>query len=153
MADEDIIAKLMATPGLTQNPIDAQPPAIPSQTAPYVAPGQHVYNTPLQPAQESAFQQWVAENKVPFDVSAPVSDYDMRGFYQGLMAKDPRALTAIDPHDKQLHYPDYWKTPYHETFSNESQWATPDAPAWDAKDRLVAKDGTVVFDPITRSER
>jgi hypothetical protein len=108
--------------------------------------GDHVYNTPLPPDQEQVFQQWVAQNKVPFDPKAQVTDYDMRGFWQALQNKDPKAMTAVDPNDNRLHYPDYWKTPYHETFSNESQWAAPNAPEWNKQDQLVAPDGSVLFD-------
>lgn len=113
----------------------------------FLAPGEHVYNTQLPAQQEAQFRMWVQQNNVPFDIAAPVSDYDMRGFWQALQARDPKALTAINPNDKELHYPDYWKTPYHESFSAESQWADHSkAPSWNDKDQLVAPDGTVVFD-------
>lgn len=109
--------------------------------------GSSVYNTPLQPDQERAFRGWVEQNKVPFQADAPITDYDMRGFWQALQAKDPRATSAIDPNDQRMHYPDYWKTPYHDTFSNESQWADPNlAPRWNDQDQLVSVDGKVLFD-------
>jgi hypothetical protein len=73
-------------------------------------------------------------------------DYDMRGYYRALLAGDPRAQSNIDPNDQRMHYPDYWKTPTHETFSNESQWATPNAPAWNELDQLISPAGRVVFD-------
>jgi len=122
-------------------------PPFSQRNAPYVRPGNNVYNTPLEPSQEAQFRKWVTSNDVPFDVTAPVSDYDMRGFYKALTAGNPLATSAVDPNDKQMHYPDYWKTPLHESFSNESQWATPDAPAWNDKDQLVDQQtGQVVFD-------
>ena len=112
----------------------------------WVRPGEHRYNTDLGD-KEREFQEWVKANKVPFNISAPVSDYDMRGFYGALQAKDPTAMTAVNPNDQQMHYPDYWKTPYHETFSAESQWADPaKAPQWNEKDQLVLPDGTMVYD-------
>lgn len=117
-----------------------------ARNAPYVAPGQHVYNTPLPMGDEVQFRNWVKQNKVPFDPEAKVSDYDMRGFWQALQQKDPRAQSAVDPNDGRLHYPDYWKTPYHRTFSNESQWATPNAPRWNDQDQLIAPNGQVLFD-------
>ncbi len=117
-----------------------------ARNAPYVTPGQHKYNTPLSLGDEMRFRAWVNQNKVPFDTMAPVSDYDMRGFWQALQANDPRARSAVDPNDNRLHYPDYWKTPYHQTFSNESQWALPTAPHWTSQDQLVTPDGRVVFD-------
>jgi len=119
----------------------------------YVLPGKHVFNTPLPPEQETQFRSWVADRGVPFDVEAPVSDYDMRGFWQALQAKDPRAWQSLNVNDASMHFPDYWKTPYHETFSNESQWATQDAPTWDALDRLVDREGNVVFDERSQLKR
>ena len=120
---------------LAPNPILAG--AQPSQT----------YNTMLDPGQEQFFRQWVAQNKVPFDPDATTpQDYDMRGFYQALQQGNPRAVSAVDPNDSQMHYPDYWKTPLHQTFSNESQWAPANAPVWNAQDQLVTQGGRVVFD-------
>jgi hypothetical protein len=123
--------------------------AIFARNSAWVKPGQHTYNTPLAPKQERAFRDWLGANSVPFDPAAQVSDYDMRGFWKGLQAGDPRAASAVDPNDNRIHYPDYWKTPYHETFSNESQWATPDAPHW-KDDQLVTKNGDVLFDDKAR---
>jgi hypothetical protein len=118
-----------------------------SRNSRYVTPGNHVYNTPLSPQEEQDFRGWVKSNNVPFNPDAPVSDYDMRGFYRALSSRDPRATSAIDPNDNRLHYPDYWKTPYHQTFSNQSQWATPDAPRWNNQDQLIdSYSGRVIFD-------
>jgi hypothetical protein len=112
----------------------------------YLAPGDHSYSTDLGP-QEPMFQDWVKQNKVPFDPAVPVSDYDMRGFYKALQEGDPRAVQALNPNDNQMHFPDYWKTPYHESFSAESQWADPaKAPQWNDKDQLVLPNGKVVYD-------
>lgn len=104
------------------------------------------YQTPLNAGSEQKFREWVKANKIPFDPKSKVSDYDMRGFWLALQAKDPIAVSAINPNDKHLHYPDYWKTPYHQSFSNESQWATPGAPSWNKKDQLVLPSGKVIFD-------
>jgi hypothetical protein len=105
------------------------------------------YDTKLDPGTEQFFRQWVAQNKVPFDPDAKApQDYDMRGFYQGLLQQNPKAQSAIDPNDARLHFPDYWKTPLHETFSNESQWAPANAPAWNSQDQLVSSGGRVLFD-------
>ena len=102
--------------------------------------------TDLSPDEETKFQSWVKEKKVPFDNGSD-ADYDMRGFWKGLQSGDPKAKSAVDPNDSKLHYPDYWKTPYHETFSAESQWADPKkAPSWNDKDQLVGNDGKVLFD-------
>lgn len=105
------------------------------------------YNTQLPLADELAFRSWLQQNNVPFDPEAKVSDYDMRGFYQGLQSGDPAAKSAINAYDKQLHYPDKWKTPYHESFSNESQWANDNAPRWGDGDILSNSQGRVIFRP------
>lgn len=105
------------------------------------------YNTQLSPLEEMAYRQWVKDNNVPTNPDATVpQDYDMRGFYQGLQQQNPKAQSAIDPNDSRMHYPDYWKTPIHQTFSNESQWAPANAPQWTDDDKLVQPNGRVVFD-------
>lgn len=140
---------LMALLGVlpTPAPSPAEEPDPYERNQAYVAPGDHVYNTPLTGNDEKAFRQWLAENKVPFDPNVPVSDYDMRGFWKALQSGDEKATTAVNRNDKQMHYPDYWKTPYHHSFSAESQWANPKtAPKWNDKDQLVTPGGKVVFD-------
>ena len=112
----------------------------------WLAPGQHEYNTDLGD-QEDAFQAWVKQNKVPFDPNMQNSDYDMRGFYKALQEGDPKAKEAINPNDNKPHWPDYWKTPYHQSFSADSQWADPKkAPKWNESDQLVTPDGKVIVD-------
>lgn len=105
------------------------------------------FSTTLPPDQEQAFRQWVQANNVPFnpDAEGP-QDYDMRGFYQGLMSGDPHAETGTNANDGQLHYSDYWKTPYHNSFSAESRFANGAAPSWNEQDQLVTPDGRIVFD-------
>ena len=86
---------------------------------------------------------------MPFDPDAKgPTDYDMRGFWSGLQSGDPRAMSAVDPNDGQMHYTDTWKTPYHETFSADSQWGSPSlgAPTWNDSDQLVTGDGKVLYD-------
>jgi hypothetical protein len=110
------------------------------------------YVTQLAPQEEAAFQQWVQQNKIPYDLNAPLAsqDYDMRGFYKGLMSGDPRATTGINPSDNRLHFTDTWKTPLHPLFSNESIYATPDAPRWSGNDKsgwvLKTHDGKVIHE-------
>lgn len=122
------------------------------RNAPFVAPGAGNFNTQLSPLQENQFRDWVVQNKVPFDPSAGPSDYDMRGFYSALQAGHPMATSALNANDGLTHYPDYWKTPLHESFSSESQWAGPNAPKWNDKDQLVTPDGRVVFDERNRKK-
>lgn len=104
------------------------------------------YQTFLPPSDEKEFRSWVKENKVPFRPDSAVQDYDMRGFWKALKSGDERAKSAVNPNDKALHYPDYWKTPYHETFSAESQWAKPNAPRWVDDRYLVDAGGRILFD-------
>lgn len=108
----------------------------------YALPGP--YLTELSDSEEAEFQQWVKKNKVPFDPSK-TADYDMRGFWRASVTGDPRAQTAVSEYDKQIHYPDTWKTPYHRTFSNESIYATKDAPSWSGY-KLIDYHGRVIAD-------
>jgi hypothetical protein len=112
----------------------------------WVRPGTGSYNTQLSSDEEKQFRGWLKDNKVPFQADEPVTDYDMRGFWRGLQAGNPIAQSAVDPNDKLLHYPDFWKTPYSATFSAESQWANPNtAPRW-LGDNYVLPNGTVLWD-------
>jgi hypothetical protein len=105
------------------------------------------YNTPLGFLDELAFRQWVADNHVPFDPNAQgPTDYDMRGFYQGLQQQNPHAVTGENQNDGKMHFSDYWKTPLHQSFSSESQWAGPTTPSWNSLDQLVTPGGRIVFD-------
>lgn len=123
-------------------------PSISQQNAPYAQPGP--YATALAPMDELSFRTWVKDNNVPFDPSAQQSDYDMRGFWQGLNQQNPRAVTAINPNDSQMHFPDYWKTPLHQSFSAESKYATPVAPQWNEQDQLISPGGRILFDERNR---
>ncbi len=105
-------------------------------------PGPYVTQLPF--LDELKFKSWVQRNNIPFD-PLPTSDYDMRGFYKALISGDPRAATAISPFDNAMHFPDVWKTPFHNTFSNESMYATPNAPGWQG-DVLKNKLGSVIAD-------
>jgi len=110
----------------------------------YAQPNWQQQLTQLNPAQEQAFMQWVQANQVPFDPKDPYPDYDMRGYYQSLQ-KGNAEQSSVNPVDQQLHYPDTIKTPYHESFSSESQWAVPGAPSWQGE-KLIAPSGEVVFE-------
>lgn len=104
------------------------------------------YWTKLPPDKETQFRQWVKQNSVNFNPEDAQPDYDMRGFWQALQAGDPRAASAIDPNDKQIHYPDYWKTPYDATFSAQSQWGIEGkTPTWNG-DQYTLPGGHVIYD-------
>jgi hypothetical protein len=116
----------------------AQPPFRPGQS----------YDTPLDPLTEMQFRAWVKQNGVPFnpDASGP-ADYDMRGYFLGLQRGQPMARPSeVNPNDNRPHYTDYYKTPMHQTFSAESQWAGQDAPQWVNDRQLAAPSGRILHD-------
>jgi hypothetical protein len=106
-------------------------------------PGPHTTQLGIE---EPYFRRWLSENQIPFDPNEAKPDYDMRGYYRAAMAGDPRTATEINANDHQRHFPDVWKTPSHETFSAQSQYATPNAPDWNEQDQLVDKAGRVLYD-------
>jgi hypothetical protein len=108
------------------------------------------YNTKLPQMDEFQFRQWLQQNNVPFDPNAKTTDYDMRGFYQAAQQQQPGISTAINPNDHLLHYTDRFKTPLHQSFSSESQWAGPNAPQWVNDSQLAAPNGRIVFDERKR---
>lgn len=111
------------------------------------------YFTELAPHEEQQFQQWARAKGIPSDDPT----YDNRGFWKGLMTGDPRARTGINPSDQTIHGPDTWKTPYHDSFSNESIYAMPDAPRWKGTDEtgysLQDKLGRIIFDERMSRQR
>ena len=104
-------------------------PSAQARWAEYAKPGPYV--TQLDPQDETRFQSWVKQNQIPWQDS-PTSDYDMRGFWKAQQSGDPNAKRGAN-----LHFPDTWKTPYHETFSNESKYALPTAGRWAGPNRDV----------------
>lgn len=106
------------------------------------------YDTQLSPLQELMFRGWVQKNNVPVDVNAQgPTDYDMRGYYQGVQNGNPMARpTEVNPNDNRPHYTDYYKTPLHQTFSSGSQWAGDAAPQWINDSQLASPSGRVMFD-------
>ncbi len=76
----------------------------------------------------------------------------MRGFWKAYTLGDPRAATAVSKFDDQLHFSDVWKTPYHKTFSNQSMYATKDAPQW-VGDKLIDYYGRVIADETPKEDK
>jgi hypothetical protein len=101
--------------------------------------------TQLPPEQEQQFLAWVQQNKVPFNPADKFPDYDMRGFWLDQQKGNAQAQATVNPVDQRLHYPDTFKTPYHESFSAESQWALPNAPKWEGE-TLKSPEGKVIFE-------
>ena len=110
----------------------------------YADPNWQQQMTQLPPEQEAAFLQWVQANQVPFNPADKFPDYDMRGYYLSLQQGGaPQA--GINEATQSLHFPDIYKTPYHESFSSESKWAKEGAPSWQ-DNRLIAPSGEVIFE-------
>ena len=114
------------------------------------------YQTPLDPQSEWQFRNWARTSNIPYPekyksideyISDPHADYDLRGYWQAQQAGNPMAIRAPNQH-----FPDYWKTPYHEAFSNESKWAAAGAPHWNDKNQLISPVGSVVFDENKKSK-
>src|SRR4249920_2390162 len=89
--------------------------------------------TALSPEEESAFREWVKQNKVNFNPDDLHQDYDMRGFWKAQQEGDPVATSAVNSVDGKLHYSDVWKKPNHPTFSVESKYADNSAGKWEGE--------------------
>jgi len=78
---------------------------------------------------DELYKSWVEKNSVPVS-----NDYDMRGFFEGLLRGDSHAMQGINPNDKQMHFSDFWKLPNHPSFSTESRYydpkTMPQTPSW-----------------------
>ena len=135
---------------IRQQQYEAQRQAYLKRNMAYAHPEWQSQMTQLPPEQEQAFANWLKANKVPFNPADKYPDYDMRGYYQSLQQGGaPKA--GINPTTKSLHYPDTFKTPYHESFSAESKMATEGAPSWQG-DKLVTPKGEVVFEDKPRKK-
>ncbi len=101
-------------------PVAPMLPVVPVAPAAPVAPTAAVFETKLPPEHETKFQQWKAQN-APNDSG---EDYDLRGAY---------LQNATGKNDPRGHGPDTFKKPNHPTFSDQSQYSTPEQPGghWD----------------------
>ena len=88
-------------------------------------PPQQAYNTQLSPQEELAYRQWMqAIGHTPERGYAVDQNYNGQGYdYRGFFKKNGPV-----PIGEGQHFTDEFKTPYHETFSNESQYAQPGTP-------------------------
>lgn len=110
----------------------------------YAKPGD--FTTHLPAKDEKTFEAWVAAKHVPFNPANPVTDYDMRGYWRDIASRGG-SETGVNQNDHKLHYPDTYKTPYHQSFSAESEYAAPGAPVWINDHQLAdPKTGKVIFD-------
>ena len=101
------------------------------------------YITKLSDKEEKDYLKWmdlVSQTLRPMDPNDPT--YDMRGFWKA--AQKGKASSGLDPYSNEIHFPDTFKTPYHPTFSRESQYATDIAPYWDGP-TLYENSGAVAY--------
>ena len=103
------------------------------------------YQTPLQPWERRAFDQWIdaMSAKLGWRLNPDDPTYDYRGFWRSQQLGG-RGM-GLDPGSGEMHFPDTFKTPEHPTFSRESIYATPDAPYWTDKDVQLDKEGKVTL--------
>lgn len=106
------------------------------RNAPYAKPGP--YQTKLSPSEEVSYQKWAKEKGMVADEAG----YDMRGFWKSGGQSGYNATAGA------MHQPDTFKTPYSESFSNESKYALPNAPHWEGQ-YLVDEKGNKIFDDKT----
>jgi|GEM_PF-2468698 len=129
------------------NIMQNQPAPMPN--ADISTPGPQI--TQLNPQQQQQFQQWVTQNKIPYDPS-PQADYDMPGYWLASQSGDPEAKTVVSEFDGKPHFPDTHKTRFHKTFSQDSKYALPGkAPQWQGN-KLIARDGRVIADETPAQE-
>jgi hypothetical protein len=99
------------------------------------------YDTPLNPEQESKFQQWLQQQSATRgrDMSQDMYDYDLRGAW--LSGAEAAA---------NGHLPDTFKKPNHPTFSDQSKYSTPQMPGgvW-----APQQGGTWSFTPTSHNLR
>lgn len=93
------------------------------------------YRTPLTPHEEQQFRAWMPWLNEQFGAQQDPNDptYDLRGLWkllQGGILGSAGGVMGVDPGDQQMHATDQFKTPYHPTASNESQYMGPSAPSW-----------------------
>ena len=156
-----------------QQPGQAPQPQTDGQTVPpklmeqiqknlqYAQPSDTNYQTNLPPDQESAFREWLDKNQhldpvKNFNPDASMSDYDMRGFWKEQQEKpeSTEQNQGVDPNDGKMHFTDKYKTPAHESFSRESQYANDKAPVWSGKGKnqilIDPKSRQVMFNPAQK---
>lgn len=150
MSQEDMAGLLQAvvaanrqqgSPPNPPQPVGNKAPRADAKPGPYV--------TQLSPQQEAQFQQWVKANRIPWRDESR-ADYDMRGYWQKYILTGKGAQGGVNPNDRQWHFTDEFKTPYHHSFSGESRYALPNAPHWINDHQLADSQGRIVWDERKR---
>ena len=119
------------------------------------------YTTTLPQQEETEFRAWAAKNPdavrgevgpAPDFAPIPDADYDVRGHFHAAKSGDPAAKLSKNAWDGKMHGNDKFKTPYNGGFSNESMYATPDAPRWTKDGKLYTSDGKLVTDETPKKK-
>jgi hypothetical protein len=116
--------------------------------------GVNPFGTNLKPEAEKEFASFAKNIQ-----QLPTPDFDLRGLFKeakgkGLVDKilggQETELGGINPTTQTFHFTDKFKTPFHKSFSRESQFATKDAPRWvqneDQSFRLVDANNKTLID-------
>lgn len=118
-------------------------------------PGPNPFATTLTPEEEQGFANFAKQTR-----NLPDVGYDLKGLYKEANDKNlindilqgkNTELAGMNPGTQSFHYTDKYKTPFHESFSRESQYATPEAPQWLENPnqqgfQLVDKQGNILID-------
>lgn len=90
--------------------------------------------TQLQPHQELMFKSWLKANDVPFQDNGS-DDYDMRAFF----LNNVLGGQGQQRNGQNMHFPDTYKQPSHESYSSESIKGRPSDPkrSWIGEDTLA----------------
>lgn len=85
---------------------------------------------PLTAPERQNYLMWLLRNGVQ-----ETPDYNMAQFYRSSeIGGDPRLSSGVNPNDQQVHFPDAYKLPNHETFSTDSNYynakTMPNTPTW-----------------------
>lgn len=80
------------------------------------------YETKLSKEDEKNFKEWFKESKENGIIYEDDTgkDYDFRGFWKDVV----KSNDGNGQYSAETHFPDTYKKPNHETFSNESKYAT-----------------------------
>lgn len=86
-------------------------------------------NFPYDDKQHQKYLAWTLANKVPIS-----NDYNMEGFFNASQNPLSGLSSSINPNDNQMHYPDAYKLPNHQSFSTDSNYynpkTMPQTPSW-----------------------
>ena len=101
--------------------------------------------TPLPPGLYPEFDAWMKsapnQGDRTYGMASSRPEYDWSGYFLAMRAGRPEA----PPPDERGHTTDYFKTPYHPTFSQDSRYAGPNDPFWRGRELVDPRDGRVKF--------